>query len=159
MSYFSIFLFICITLWNSRENFWRDPPPGPPLFWKIRPPPAEKKIGPPPLGFWSSHTYVPKPKVTYHLESAWTIVRVRFCLISFSAFEKNIPRLYSPTVDEHLPLLLTLEDGKVKKRNCHRENIFPPARPLLRLQKCKKNTESENQKGHPCVFWWINFMP
>ena len=43
-----------------------------------------------------------------------------------------------PTVDEHLPLLLTLEDGKVKKRNCHRENIFPPARPLLILRKCKK---------------------
>ena len=40
MSYFSIFLFICITLWSSRENFWR-----------------EKKIGPPPLGFWSSPTY------------------------------------------------------------------------------------------------------
>ena len=35
MSYFSIFLFICIILWNSRENFWR----------------------PPPLGYWSSPTY------------------------------------------------------------------------------------------------------
>ena len=51
MSYFSIFLFICIILWNSRENFWRDPPPGPPLFWKIRPPLLKKKLDPLPWAF------------------------------------------------------------------------------------------------------------
>ena len=52
--FFKFFLFICITLWNSRENFWRNPPP---CSEKSGPPPAEKKIGPPPLGFWSSPTY------------------------------------------------------------------------------------------------------
>ena len=47
MSYFSIFLFICITIWNSRENFWRDPPP---CFEKSGPP-AEKRLDPLPWAF------------------------------------------------------------------------------------------------------------
>ena len=66
MSYFSIFLFICITLWNSREIFWKDPP-WRPLFWKIRPPPSEKIIGPPPLGFWNSPTYGGKLSYLNHI--------------------------------------------------------------------------------------------
>ena len=66
MSYFSTFLFICITLWNSRENFWRDPPPGPPLFWKIRPPPAEKKLDPLPWAF-GAHAHMIKNSNTVHI--------------------------------------------------------------------------------------------
>ena len=75
-----------------------------------------------------------------------------FCLISFSAFEKNVPRLNSPTVDEHLPLLLTLEDGKVKKGTATERTYFPLPDRYLDYKNVKKNTESENQKGHPCVF-------
>ena len=65
MSYFSIFLFICITLWNSRENFWRDPP-GPPCFEKSGPSPAEKN-------------WTPSPG---HLELAhvWYVIRREPCL-------------------------------------------------------------------------------
>ena len=40
---FLFFLFICITLWNSTEIFWRGPP--------LAPPPAEKKLDPLPWAF------------------------------------------------------------------------------------------------------------
>ena len=54
MSYFSIFLFICITLWNWRENFGRDPSPGPPCFEKSGPPLLKKKLDPLPWAFGAS---------------------------------------------------------------------------------------------------------
>ena len=63
--FFYIFVYLYYPMKFERK-FLKGPPPGPPLFWKIRPPPAEKKIGPPPLGFWSSPTYAPHPLDSHH---------------------------------------------------------------------------------------------
>ena len=72
MSYFSIYFVYLYYPMKFERKFLK----GPPLFWKIRPPPAEKKIGPPPLGFWSSPTYDPNPDITFCfcLYYLWNVV-------------------------------------------------------------------------------------
>ena len=57
MSYFSIFFVYLYYPMKFERKFLKGPPPGPPPVLKNQAPPAEKKIGPPPLGFWSSPTY------------------------------------------------------------------------------------------------------
>ena len=57
MSYFAIF-FVCLyyPMKFEKKILKGQPPLAPPVL-KNQAPPAEKKIGPPPLGFWSSPTY------------------------------------------------------------------------------------------------------
>ena len=56
-----IFLYFCLFVlpYEIREKIFEGTPPlAPPVLKNQAPPPAEKKIGPPPLGFWSLSTYV-----------------------------------------------------------------------------------------------------
>ena len=57
MSNFPIFFVYLYYPMKMERKFLKGPPLAPPCFEKSGPPPDEKKIGPPPLGFWSLPTY------------------------------------------------------------------------------------------------------
>ena len=54
---FSYIFCLFVLPYENREKIFEGTPPWPPPVLKNQAPPAEKKIGPPPLGFWSSPTY------------------------------------------------------------------------------------------------------
>ena len=58
--FFYIFVYLYYPMKFERK-FLKGPPLAPPPVLKNQAPPAEKKIGPPPLGFWSSSTYAQGP--------------------------------------------------------------------------------------------------